>query len=227
MPSSSLSDDTQFRVVRSDLVGNGKAVVRNESGQGDILVGHRGFDEVEGSQEKGKGRSTWTRWPLLKKDVYIPEWTLQDEVHTLASRATREWINTYTTMGSEVSQETIVSQPLPLDEFLERSIPGESSLASPTNSRLGTTRTDTDDIPMDQVAAEDSPAGNSSLESAMLHPGVISGLTLEAENLLSRVFGALASQWPLVDKSMQDRLQPIDGSAVLEIVGQAGIVNPE
>ena len=80
---------------------------------------------------------------------------------------------------------------------------------------------------MDNVATEGSPAGNNNLESAMLHPGVISGLTLEAENLLSRIFGALAAHWPLVDKSLQDRLQPMDGRAVLEIVGQAGIVNPE
>lgn len=162
-----------------------QTVIRNESREGDVPAGDRRFDLIEGAQAKRKGRSTWTRWPLLKGDVYTPEWTLQDEVQTLASQATREWINTYATMGPDTRHD-----------------------------------------PMDQVEAEDSLTGDS-LESTMLQPGVIGGLTLEAENLLARIFGALAAQWPLVDKSMQGRLRPMDGRAVLEIVGQAGIVNPE
>jgi hypothetical protein len=224
--STSLSDeDTQFNTVRLDLVPKSKAVTRGESSDGDILAEDRRFDGVEGSQEKRKGRSTWTRWPLLKRDVYIPEWTLQDEVQTLASRATREWINTHVTTGSDSNQDIIVSQPLPPDEVMECSTLRDNS--PPTSPQPSMTKTDTGDIPINQEAAEDSPAGNSSLESAMLHPGVISGLTLGAENFLSHIFGALAAQWPLVDKSAQGRLQPMDGRAVLEVVGQAGIVNSE
>jgi hypothetical protein len=230
-PSPLSDEDAQAAIVRSDLVEKGKAVVQVEHREGDVPGGDRRFDRIEGSQEKRKGKSTWTRWPLLKEEVYIPEWTLQDEVQTLASRAAREWINTYVFMGPDIGQEVIVSQPLPPDAAAECSSPRENDPASPTNPRPSIIRTDTPDITMNQEAAEDSPkdslAGNSSLESTMLHPGVISGLTLGAENLLSRIFGALAAQWPLVDKPLQDRLQPMDGRAVLEIVGQAGIVNPE
>ena len=53
----------------------------------------------------------------------------------------------------------------------------------------------------------------------MLHLSVIGGLTLETEKLPSRVLGALPAHRPLVKKSLQDRLQPIDGRAALEIVG--------
>ena len=217
--------DTQVEVVRSDLVGNDGAVVRNESKEGDVISGDRRFDAIQESQEKRKGRSTWTRWPLLKGEVYIPEWTLQDEIQILASKATREWINTYATTGSHMSQEALI--PSPFDTSAECSNPGENSSVSPTNPQSIMTRAATRDIPMDHVETEGSPAGDNNLESAMLHPGVISGLTLEAESLLSRIFGALAAHWPLVDKSLQDRLQPMDGRAVLEIVGQAGIIDPE
>ena len=226
-PPSLAGEDTHVEIVRSDLVGNDKAVVRNESKEGDVISGDRRFDTIHGSQEKRKGRSTWTRWPLLKGEVYIPEWTLQDEIQILAGKATREWVNTYATARSHMSQEALTSQPSPFDTSVECSNPRENSSVSPTKPRPIMTRTATGDIPMDNVATEGSPAGNNNLESAMLHPGVISGLTLEAENLLSRIFGALAAHWPLVDKSLQDRLQPMDGRAVLEIVGQAGIVNPE
>ena len=33
-----------------------------------------------------KQKDAWTRWPLLIRDVPIPEWTLQDEVERLANR---------------------------------------------------------------------------------------------------------------------------------------------
>ncbi|KAI0058367.1 hypothetical protein BV25DRAFT_1830205 [Artomyces pyxidatus] len=35
----------------------------------------------------GKPRDTWTRWPLLTSDVPIPEWTFEDEIHSLAKQA--------------------------------------------------------------------------------------------------------------------------------------------
>ena len=226
-PSFLSDEDTQVKIVRSDLIGKDKAVVRKESREEDVPARARRFDVVEEPQKGRKGRSTWTRWPLLKKDVYIPEWTLQDEVQALASRATREWINTYVTIGSDTGQGAVVSQTPADDEAVECPNPRENRSTSPTNPRPSMTQADTGDIPADTIATEGSTAGSSSLESGMLHPGVISGLTLEAENLLSRIFGALAAQWPLVDRSLQDRLQPMDGRAVLEIVGQAGIVNPE
>lgn len=31
-----------------------------------------------------KPRDTWTRWPLLAGDLHVPQWTLEDEVKTLA-----------------------------------------------------------------------------------------------------------------------------------------------
>jgi hypothetical protein len=33
---------------------------------------------------KRKAKDLWTRWPLLAGDVHIPEWTLEDEVRSLA-----------------------------------------------------------------------------------------------------------------------------------------------
>lgn len=34
-----------------------------------------------------RARDGWTRWPLLADDVYIPEWSLEDELGTLAAAA--------------------------------------------------------------------------------------------------------------------------------------------
>ena len=31
-------------------------------------------------------RDSWTRWPLLAGDVYVPEWSLEDEVRSIALR---------------------------------------------------------------------------------------------------------------------------------------------
>jgi hypothetical protein len=39
-------EDTQGKVVTSDLVGNDQAVVRNESRKGDIISGDRRFDVI-------------------------------------------------------------------------------------------------------------------------------------------------------------------------------------
>ncbi|EPQ51924.1 hypothetical protein GLOTRDRAFT_123042 [Gloeophyllum trabeum ATCC 11539] len=36
---------------------------------------------------KRRKRDTWTRWPLLAEDVPVPEWTLEDEVRSLAVNA--------------------------------------------------------------------------------------------------------------------------------------------
>jgi hypothetical protein len=37
-------------------------------------------------REKKLTNDTWTRWPLMADDVPIPEWSLEDEVHVIASR---------------------------------------------------------------------------------------------------------------------------------------------
>jgi hypothetical protein len=43
--------------------------------------------EASGSNSASrKQKDGWTRWPLLIRDVPIPEWTLQDEVERLAYR---------------------------------------------------------------------------------------------------------------------------------------------
>ncbi|KAF8241020.1 hypothetical protein L208DRAFT_1373997 [Tricholoma matsutake] len=39
------------------------------------------------SPSRPRRRDTWTRWPLLANDVYIPEWSLQDEIGILAANA--------------------------------------------------------------------------------------------------------------------------------------------
>jgi hypothetical protein len=39
------------------------------------------------STTPSRRRDTWTRWPLLASDVYIPEWSLEDEIRILAADA--------------------------------------------------------------------------------------------------------------------------------------------
>jgi len=40
-----------------------------------------------GSPSRPRRRDAWTRWPLLANDVYVPEWSLEDEIGILAAQA--------------------------------------------------------------------------------------------------------------------------------------------
>ncbi|KAJ6591027.1 hypothetical protein DFH09DRAFT_1138358 [Mycena vulgaris] len=46
--------------------------------------------EEVGPQPRKRKRDTWTRWPLLVKDVHVPEWGLEDEVEALMRVCLRE-----------------------------------------------------------------------------------------------------------------------------------------
>lgn len=45
----------------------------------------------------------WTRWPLLQTDAYKPEWTLQDEVQSIAEVTARKWVTRYAANGHDSS----------------------------------------------------------------------------------------------------------------------------
>jgi hypothetical protein len=52
----------------------------------DVDEGSSSVDEPKEEppkQPKNRKRDTWTRWPLLVNDVYVPEWGLEDEIGVL------------------------------------------------------------------------------------------------------------------------------------------------
>ncbi|KAH9968139.1 hypothetical protein BC827DRAFT_1263864 [Russula dissimulans] len=50
-------------------------------------------------------RNTWTRWPLLAEDLHTPEWTFEDEVHSLAKQVLLSDISTPSQASSDACPE--------------------------------------------------------------------------------------------------------------------------
>jgi hypothetical protein len=58
-----------------------------EEGSSNPPANERGRVKSKGAHQSS---DIWTRWPLLPGDVPIPEWSFEDEVHVVASRALME-----------------------------------------------------------------------------------------------------------------------------------------
>lgn len=163
-------------------------------------------------------RDIWTRWPLLKGDVYVPEWSLQDEVRSIAERSAREWLDVHTRQDANVQiSETGLHSPLDgmevdgTDALLDEPEDENDAAMDEKAPRLERTN--------DDVSERVQPLP----EEDMLTKGVLNGLTLESSNLLSQTFACLAAHRPSVDPGLQNRLRTVDWKSALSVIGSAGI----
>lgn len=182
--------------------------------------GHHGSGTTEStsSEVPDDARDIWTRWPLLRKDVYVPEWSLHDEVRSIAEKSAREWLQVYA--SEEEPNASLSSSPHKM-EIDEQDKPSDHSeddfnaimdhqimVSSPRRS----TSTNEDANRVSPLPEED-----------VLTKGVLSGLTLESSMLLSQIFAALAAHRPPVDSGLQNRLRAMDWKSAFSVIGSAGI----
>ncbi|KAI0289952.1 hypothetical protein BC826DRAFT_1157852 [Russula brevipes] len=74
-----------------------------------------------------KSHSTWTRWPLLAEDLHIPEWTFEDEVHTLAKQALLSGLSTSDQLSAnDPSQLRSIDSDAPSEDQIEALLPPSS-----------------------------------------------------------------------------------------------------
>lgn len=151
-------------------------------------------------------RDNWTRWPLLAGDVHVPEWSLEDEVRLLATQCLK-------------TQLSATSPPLsgapgpdtegPSGETLAEA-PSEYGSASP--------------VPVNPIHAEVGPDEEDAVDSLLPSP-VIGALTASSGLFLSQLLALLAAYVPPGEKSMQNRMRPINWESVLDIVAVNGLAH--
>ncbi|KAF7366695.1 hypothetical protein MSAN_00927600 [Mycena sanguinolenta] len=76
-----------------------------------------GNSQPQPREEKPRGRvrkrDTWTRWPLLVKDLRVPEWGLQDEIGALVRQCLRNNPHSSDEDEDGVSSEDVASADAP------------------------------------------------------------------------------------------------------------------
>lgn len=137
-------------------------------------------------------RDHWTRWPLLLKDVLLPEWTLQDEVAVIVSQLVKS------------------RQPLVFP------VPNVSPDCHGMETAGGDEYEDEDDRlihVMDMEVESDDPDP----------PFYVPYLTSIIAKYLATIFSILASHTPARPASMQNRIEPLNWRAVVDVVVSCGI----
>ena len=189
-------------------------------------------DEYEDNeQDKGKGQTgtsepmkrmykdVWTRWPLLRSTVYVPEWTLQDEVRSIAEKAARRWAAEHANGDESTSEDAEAAIDEENEDDGSTREDGES-----TEEGRGSTEEDKEDSEEESVETE--PEEDLPLpEEDIITKGVLNGLSLEASNLLSHIFSLLAAHRPAVDASLQNRLRTMNWQTSLKIISSAGVID--
>lgn len=158
-------------------------------------------------------RDNWTRWPLLAGDVYVPEWSLEDEVRLLATQA----------LKAQLREDEEPSLPTnePADPAIDTSTtdaPPAGDIGPVAASESGTAN----------PAAEESLVDDSDDDEAveeLLPPHVLSSLTASSGRFLSQVLALLAAYVPPSEKSMQNRVHPITWESIVDIVAVNGLVD--
>ncbi|KAI0684963.1 hypothetical protein BC835DRAFT_578321 [Cytidiella melzeri] len=134
-------------------------------------------------------RDTWTRWPLLAGDVYAPEWSLEDEVSSIAVQVIKA-------RHSQAVERTTLAQLQPGQDFVQDSSSADAEQLS-----------DLEDMADFQLTSHASNA-----------------LTESTGRYLSQILALLAAYVPPGEKSMQNRVRPLDWESVLNIVATNGLV---
>jgi hypothetical protein len=205
--------------------GKDRADESEEGHEGKDSDGTRTPKSASSETQDNSTRDIWTRWPLLRASVYVPEWTLQDEVKSIAEKTARGWLETYANEDAEA----------------EAAKPGPSSPhGSGADAHQGSS--DKSDDALDSLRAGDTIPSTSPQEfitpiddeaekvlplpeEDMLTKGVLGSLHLEASTLLSQLFAALAAHRPAVDPGLQNRLRTMDWKAAFNVICSAGIID--
>lgn len=202
----SLADEGESERPLTETVTNSQDHPEGSQQPEDPAVREVRRDAKRKARNSKAPRDTWTRWPLLAGDVYVPEWSLEDEVRSIAAQALHaQWRD---------------DSPLTtgLDQAEEESVDAEQP-ADPTPADHG---------PVDAtLTLEDEASGDVEGPESLLTPPVLSGLTSSTARFLSQLLALLAAYVPPGEKSMQNRVRPVNWESVLDIATVHGLVDYE
>ncbi|EKM57226.1 uncharacterized protein PHACADRAFT_59839, partial [Phanerochaete carnosa HHB-10118-sp] len=66
---------------------SGPTSLHEDDAASETSLGDESESERPLTETKKAPKDTWTRWPLLAGDVYVTEWSLEDEVRSIATQA--------------------------------------------------------------------------------------------------------------------------------------------
>ncbi|KAJ7151437.1 hypothetical protein C8R43DRAFT_489091 [Mycena crocata] len=161
-------------------------------------VEEQGSSSAAPKAKRPRKRDTWTRWPLLVKDVHVPEWGLQDEIETLVRACLRNNRNLHPALDEEEDAQE------------EADVDGEEDGDVDEEEAA-----DVDDVEDADVDDEEDADVDDEEDDA---PSFLPHVTQSASNFLSSILALLAHHTPPRVQSLQNRLNPLDWQNVVNIL---------
>ena len=183
--------------------------------------------------------SMWTRWPLLRGDVHVPEWTLQDEVEALVGRFFREDAEAEAAAVIPPGALPAMSEPegslfstpedaMEVDGGHETVVQPVASMPfgppGATATGQGADAGDIDNVD-DQASSVTCLTSDDAL--AGFAPLALHSVTESTRTWLNSLLRAVALARPIVHHTVLYRAPPSDWVTVLEIAGASGLVDSE
>lgn len=164
--------------------------------------GDQSESESVSSHASGERRS-WSRWPLLKGDVHVPEWSLSDEVEEMVARflkADRD--------AADAVPATEQATPMAVDTQ-ERDVDLATS------------------VPADEVSSPEDDNASDASSAPPFPPAALRDITESTHVYLTRLLRTVALARPPVHSILTRRLKPLDWVSVLELAGAHGLADIE
>ncbi|KAL1680667.1 hypothetical protein EV122DRAFT_288694 [Schizophyllum commune] len=171
-------------------------------------------------------RESWTRWPLPQGDIYVPEWTWEDEVAAIASQLLTQ------------SRPPAAPSPVsPLASVLPKTQPDptrQSSQATVSTTIEETSSEDSDEddnsaptLPQSQpqppaTQEDDAEDSDTAEDEEPLPPAYLSALSQDSATFMSQVLALLAAHTPLRPGSLQNRIGTLTWRNVIDILSVSG-----
>ncbi|TRM67016.1 hypothetical protein BD626DRAFT_168017 [Schizophyllum amplum] len=172
-------------------------------------------------------RESWTRWPLLEGDVYVPEWSWDEEIAAMASQLLNraEHHDIPTLPPSPITPDDPIVSPT------GRTIGSSQAaiiMSSPTNLSDDTSSPDPTQEPPetsqpDPEYEDDRDSNEDSEDETPFPPAYLSALSQESATFMSQILALLAAHTPLRPGSLQNRIGTLSWRNVVDILAVSGI----
>jgi hypothetical protein len=189
-----------FTETATDSLGRAEGSVQSEDTE---------VRKLKRKASKAKApKDTWTRWPLLAGDMRVPEWSFQDEIKLLVTQALKaQRVDTRRTPSTDYV--------MPLKRPSSDDVPPEASSSAVMSASLADAGLDT------QSSDEEEDI------DSVLTPPVLDALAASSGHYLCQILALLAAYVPAGEKSMQNRLHPINWESVLDVVAANGLLDQQ
>ncbi|KAL1670294.1 hypothetical protein GGF50DRAFT_42644 [Schizophyllum commune] len=171
-------------------------------------------------------RESWTRWPLPQGDIYVPEWTWEDEVTAIASQLlTQSRPPAAPSPVSPLAFELPETQPDPTRQSSQATV-------STTIEKSSSEDSDEDDnsaptLPQSQphppaTQEDDAEDSDTAEDEEPLPHAYLSALSQDSATFMSQVLALLAAHTPLRPGSLQNRIGTLTWRNVIDILSVSG-----